>query len=135
MLGYTIGLSPQLRFLTVQEELSGDKIHNLENLLTTDHTVHHHFDLLNLWLEATVSLGAHVFRLANFYFTQNTPNYYKVCMASGRGSPKGYGLPEYVTMRSMIPGELPLPNPSYLALHAACCRVAHMSGAARSLDG
>jgi hypothetical protein len=29
---------------------------------------------------------------------------------------------------------LPLPNPEYLKLHAAVCRVAHMSGAAGYLD-
>lgn len=30
--------------------------------------------------------------------------------------------------------ELPLPDPRLLALHAACVRVAHMSGAAQTLD-
>jgi len=29
---------------------------------------------------------------------------------------------------------LPLPNPAYLNLHAACCRIAHMSGAAEYLN-
>ncbi|KAF9483354.1 hypothetical protein BDN70DRAFT_791535, partial [Pholiota conissans] len=29
---------------------------------------------------------------------------------------------------------LPLPNSRYLRLHAAVCRVAHLSGAARYLD-
>lgn len=27
-----------------------------------------------------------------------------------------------------------LPNPTYLEIHAACCKVAHMSGAAEYLD-
>ena len=30
--------------------------------------------------------------------------------------------------------DLPLPNPDYLRIHAACCRVAHLSGAAEHMD-
>ena len=26
-------------------------------------------------------------------------------------------------------GNLPLPNPTYLRIHAACCRIVHLSGA------
>jgi hypothetical protein len=33
-----------------------------------------------------------------------------------------------VTFPSTV--ELPAPSPHYLALHAACCRIAHLSGAA-----
>jgi len=29
---------------------------------------------------------------------------------------------------------LPLPNPEYLRIHAVCCRVAHLSGAAEQMD-
>lgn len=31
-------------------------------------------------------------------------------------------------------GSLALPNPQYLRIHAACCKVAHLSGAAEYLD-
>jgi hypothetical protein len=30
--------------------------------------------------------------------------------------------------------DLALPNPDYLRIHAACCRVAHLSGAAEQID-
>ena len=46
-------------------------------------------------------------------------------------------VPEYVVFTTEQQ-ELPLPSPRYLEIHAACCRVAHMSGAAdyyRDLDG
>jgi len=33
-----------------------------------------------------------------------------------------------------ISDDLPPPNPDYLGLHAACCRVAHMSGATDHID-
>jgi len=38
-----------------------------------------------------------------------------------------------ITFTSTDP-HLPLPNPEYLGLHAAVCRVAHLSGAAGYLD-
>jgi hypothetical protein len=30
--------------------------------------------------------------------------------------------------------QLALPNPDYLRIHAACCRIAHLSGAAEHMD-
>ncbi|KAH9074787.1 hypothetical protein EDB83DRAFT_1871337 [Lactarius deliciosus] len=30
--------------------------------------------------------------------------------------------------------DLPLPDPAYLEIHAACCRVAHLSGAGEYMD-
>lgn len=34
----------------------------------------------------------------------------------------------------MSHGHLPVPNPTYLRIHAACCRVLHLSGAAEYVD-
>jgi hypothetical protein len=41
--------------------------------------------------------------------------------------------PHVITFTSTNPA-LALPNPRYLELHAAVCRVAHLSGAAEYLD-
>ncbi|KAH9175942.1 hypothetical protein EDB89DRAFT_1847074 [Lactarius sanguifluus] len=38
-----------------------------------------------------------------------------------------------ITLTSEDP-RLPLPNPDYLEIHAACCRVAHLSGAGEYMD-
>ena len=38
------------------DELSGEKIHRLENVMTLSTRVHPFFDELNLWLEATVRI-------------------------------------------------------------------------------
>jgi hypothetical protein len=38
------------------EELNGEKIHRLENVMTLRSDLHWLFDTLGLWLEATVSL-------------------------------------------------------------------------------
>jgi len=44
------------------------------------------------------------------------------------------GYPEYVTFTTPDPVKLPVPSPTYLAIHAACAKVAHLSGAARCID-
>lgn len=80
--------------------------------------LHDHFDELALWFEAT-----------------NTPNHYKVCLSDG-ASYSELGIPEHVEFKTER-SDLPLPSPRYLEIHAAVCRVAHMSGAAdyyRTLD-
>jgi hypothetical protein len=42
-------------------------------------------------------------------------------------------IPEFVTLASQDP-TLSLPDPRYLKLHAACGRVAHLSGAGEHVD-
>ncbi len=39
-----------------------------------------------------------------------------------------------VTFTTPDPEALPLPSPAYLAIHAACCRITRMSGAADYVD-
>lgn len=39
-----------------------------------------------------------------------------------------------ITLTTPDPIELPLPDPRFLALHAACAKVAHASGAAEYID-
>jgi hypothetical protein len=44
------------------------------------------------------------------------------------------GIPAQVWLTTPDPNDYPLPNPRYLALHAACARVAHLSGAAEYIE-
>lgn len=44
------------------------------------------------------------------------------------------GCPEYVTFTTPDPEKLPVPSRVYLGIHAACARVAHLSGAAECID-
>jgi hypothetical protein len=39
-----------------------------------------------------------------------------------------------VTFTTPDPQNLPLPSPEYLKIHAACARVAHLSGAGEHID-
>ncbi|PBK81319.1 hypothetical protein ARMGADRAFT_1020439 [Armillaria gallica] len=94
------------------EELNGTGPHRLENILTLCSGLHEYFHRLALWLHAV----------------ENNPNTYVVVSTSEATLRR---LPNrIVTFTSPNPRALPLPKPDYLAIHAACCRIAHMSGAA-----
>jgi hypothetical protein len=43
-------------------------------------------------------------------------------------------LPEYFTFTTPDQDKFPVPSPVYLAIHAACAKVAHLSGAAKCID-
>ncbi|KAH9945326.1 uncharacterized protein BXZ73DRAFT_96312 [Epithele typhae] len=109
------------------KELNGHKCHRLSNVLTLSEESHTLMDRLCLWYESTGEPN-----------TYNLKTYPPELRA-------GNGWPAQVTFKIRddlgIPG-LPrpeedhseLPNPDYLALHAACCKVAHLSGAAEPLE-
>ncbi|KII85756.1 hypothetical protein PLICRDRAFT_178085 [Plicaturopsis crispa FD-325 SS-3] len=111
----------------IRKELEGTAAHWLGNILTLDASVHDLLDNLNLWLEK-VSGQDHT------YYVRTYPPRLRT----------GYSIPETVHFTvhdTDVPGfprpyveHLPLPSPRYLELHAACCKVAHMSGAAEYLD-
>ncbi|KAJ6503237.1 hypothetical protein C8R47DRAFT_1007238 [Mycena vitilis] len=106
------------------DELRGMDIHRLENVLTINHDDHDSIDKLLLWFEATGSL-----------------NEYKVCVRKQKQRPlRPVDPPTLYYIRPVDKvtffgtAELPAPSPRYLALHAACCRIAHLSGAADHWD-
>lgn len=99
--------------------------------------LHTLFDDLNLWFEhVAVSSCKYI---PSFHcpltFSQDLDNTYTVCFWSPRDrlSFLSAGQSHTITFTSTDPC-LPLPNPDYLRLHAAVCRVAHMSGTAQYLD-
>lgn len=95
-------------------ELNGEGVHSLGNILTLGNSCHESFDRLRIWLEPV----------------EGTKHQYLI----GRGLP-GYHshLAPTVTFTTDHP-ELPLPDRRYLALHAACAKVVHMSGAAHLIN-
>ncbi|TFY74375.1 hypothetical protein EWM64_g9637 [Hericium alpestre] len=98
-------------------DLAGMKVHSMANVLTMETTLHDLFDTLNLWLEET-----------------NVLNRYKVKFVPlVSGIIRSKRVPEVVELTSADP-DLALPSPVYLRLHAACCKVAQMSGAAQYHD-
>ncbi|KAI6012252.1 hypothetical protein EDC04DRAFT_2905058 [Pisolithus marmoratus] len=101
-------------YSSLQEELNGPNIHRLENVITMEPSLHHLFDSLQIWFTETAE-----------------PDKYKLeavddCLISRS--------PKYVTFSTPDPQRLPLPSPTYLAIHAACAKVAHLSGAAEYIE-
>ncbi|KAI1795040.1 hypothetical protein LXA43DRAFT_61845 [Ganoderma leucocontextum] len=88
---------------------TSDKTHSLENVMMVTRRVHDDIDTLDLWFEPI----------------ENVPNRYRMC--SIWALPYGLQDGHEVTFQSADP-RLPLPNPHYLAIHATCCRVSHLSG-------
>ncbi|KAK0216735.1 hypothetical protein EDD85DRAFT_798168 [Armillaria nabsnona] len=95
-------------------QLSGAKVHSLYNVMTMDSNVHDWFDRLGIWFEKT--------NAANCYKVQNLyPQYRR-------------RLPTEVTFTTSDQENLPVPSEAFLTLHAACAKVAHLSGAAEYID-
>lgn len=111
-------------------ELTGPDIHRLTNILTLDHHLHSCFDRLVLWLEADNVSWDYSYRLyGDLKPFQTKEHTYRIC--SSIDLIIG-GLPDTVTFTKHA--DFDLPDPRYLKMHAACCRVAHMSGAAGYLN-
>lgn len=69
--------------------------------------------------------------LANYY--QDIDNHYKVGTTKERYIFELLKVPHFIDFTSTR-SDFPLPSKEYLCIHAACCRVAHMSGAAEYLN-
>ncbi|KAI6033299.1 hypothetical protein EDC04DRAFT_2897936 [Pisolithus marmoratus] len=98
---------------SLREELNGTNIHRLENVMTLDPTVHNDFATLKIWFTAMEPNQYRLEAVDNFYL---------------------YGCPASVTFSTPNPEKYPLPNPTYLAIRAACAKVAHLSGAGEYIE-
>ncbi|CCL99836.1 uncharacterized protein FIBRA_01860 [Fibroporia radiculosa] len=102
-------------YTRLYSELNGNLVNRLENVLTLQADMHHLFDILELWFEAT-----------------DKPYTYNIV------SPDPVYIPpnakRTVVFKTPDPEKLPLPLQLYLNIHAACCRVANLSGASKYID-
>ncbi|KXN80870.1 hypothetical protein AN958_07071 [Leucoagaricus sp. SymC.cos] len=98
------------------DELTGEKIHSLKNILTLSSDIHEWFDQLKIWLEQKPDDPEHCYCICA------RDNYYLV------------GLPRKIHLSTSDPERYPLPDPRKLAIHAACAQVIHLSGAAEHLE-
>ncbi|KAG8833547.1 hypothetical protein FRC17_010518 [Serendipita sp. 399] len=93
------------------EGLNGPNINRLDNIIILSQSAHSYFDNLEMWLDEVPEFK----------------NRYKV-----------YLIPDYrlntlkpeVQFTTSDADQLPVPNPAYLRLHAACAKIAYMSGIA-----
>jgi hypothetical protein len=117
-------------------ELNGNDINRLENVMTLEKTQHSIFGVLCSWLEAVdVSSVYSTLRSAfsDFSFSkQHEPNTYRI-RATDRLHHSALPIGQLVTFRT-TDVKLKLPDPRYIALHAACAQVIDASGMGRHLD-
>ncbi|KAF8550034.1 hypothetical protein OG21DRAFT_1420364 [Imleria badia] len=89
-------------------KLNGENVHSLTNVISVESNVHEAFDRLMLYFEATA---------IKWFGLKPHPS---VC--------------KFVKFSTPDPENLPVPACELLALHATCCKVAHLSGAAEYID-
>ncbi|PIL29689.1 hypothetical protein GSI_08127 [Ganoderma sinense ZZ0214-1] len=99
----------------LKPDAGGTSLHRMENIMTLDMVVNHWFDELMVWLEEVPDeRDCYYVRLAKPLTHTNT------------------GIPE--RLQFVAHSDHPLPSPRFLQIHAACCRIAHLAGAAEHLD-
>ncbi|RDB14788.1 hypothetical protein Hypma_016332 [Hypsizygus marmoreus] len=101
----------------ILDELNGTFIHRLENILTLCSHEHSLFNSLDIYFEPT--------DIENEYYLRAVYEFIRPSKGPGV-------LVDTVTFAGT--DDKPAPSPDYLALHATCCKVAHMLGAAEYLD-
>lgn len=112
------------------DDLNGNLINRPENGITLDSIIHKEFGRLSLCFVATEVVSIVPRNIAStLLFTKGRKAHtYKV----QNWNIKLRDIPETVTF---VPrAGVPLPDPRYLALHAACAKVVHASGMAEILD-
>ncbi|CAE6432736.1 unnamed protein product [Rhizoctonia solani] len=101
--------------MELQADLCGHNINRLSNILTLTLDQHYFFGRLTAWLEPTEE-GEHAYRVCA------THQFHKF--------PKG----KVVQFTTHDIQKLPLPDPRFLAIHAACAKVLQASGVGKRID-
>ncbi|KAK0451949.1 hypothetical protein EV421DRAFT_1703360 [Armillaria borealis] len=102
----------------VKQELDEVDIHNLSNVMTMCNTEHAAFNNLMIWFEATLTSRVNL---------MSTRSAHAMLYISIQCPPK-------ITFTTTDPANYPVPSPRYLAIHAACALVSHLSGAGEYID-
>ena len=114
--------------VNIVEMLAGKLIHRLENIISMEMPSHDAFDDLFLSLKPVEVRSLDTFpRALPSICQRGPPHTYRVCEAR-QGMKTEFKIPVIVTFSTAT--EYPLPHPAFLALHALCCEVTWMSGAA-----
>ncbi|KAN0074642.1 hypothetical protein V8E55_011691 [Tylopilus felleus] len=93
---------------------NGENVRSLTNVISVEANVHEAFDRLELYFEAMSQ---------------------KDCYEVKCFGPKPHrDVRQFVKFSTSDPENLPVPARELLALHATCCKVAHLSGAAEYID-
>ncbi|KAH9958216.1 hypothetical protein BC827DRAFT_1261357 [Russula dissimulans] len=94
---------------------NGKRVHSLINVMTLEHNIHDAFDRLLFYFEATPQEN----------------RYEAMSLDDTVIHPQ---MRQFVTFTTNDAENLPVPLRELLALHATCCKVAHLSGAAEYIE-
>ena len=116
------------------DQLNGEDINRIENVITLSIVAHHYFGKLEVWLEAVevrttfCEFTSHLMIDDDIKGCENT--YF---LRKGSAYPADLIAGTVITFTTATPG-MALPNPQFLAIHAACAKVCHMCGMAEVID-
>jgi len=115
-------------------KLAGNGIHTLENVMTLRTSFRILFETLEVWFEAVVS-GLGIFTPLTEGLQDDRDNTYAIRARNKQALfiRQGNPIPNPVTLTSQHP-DLPLPDRTFLAIHAACCRIGDLSGATKYIN-
>ncbi len=115
----------------VQDIATEQKVHSLENVMMMECGLHAFFDSLALWFEPVEVRFTVITILQSLMCFQGTSDRYRVVQAFLFS----FDLLDEVEFQCHDPlVSLPLPNPEYLRIHAAVCRISWLSGASAFFD-
>ena len=114
----------------IAETLSGAGIHAIDNVLTMDSAIHDIFDTLRLLLKVS-----HFERFVNFTDSlqpvEGQKDTYDIQAFTSDNLEHCKPSPIVLSSQDL---NLPQPNWTYFEIHATCCRVAHLSDAAKYIE-
>lgn len=94
--------------------LHGKLVNRLENVLTLNLRFAAEFERFNVWFVPTTVENQYKLEAAEPYRLRQ--------------------YPEYVTFTTPDQGQYPVPDPTHLRIHAACSKIAHLSGVVDAID-
>lgn len=101
----------------VQDLVSDTGVDKLSNLITLTRGMHASFGQLYVWFEPQPTMGKHNYRVQHVLGPNAPPRF-----------------PQQVAFRTNNVHPQDIPSAQLLAIHAACVRIAHASGAAKAVQ-
>ncbi|KIK04393.1 hypothetical protein K443DRAFT_52326, partial [Laccaria amethystina LaAM-08-1] len=102
----------------------GRLVNHLENILTLNFNLAIEFEHFNVWFVATAVENRYKLETAGSYQLHQYPEYVTFTTK--------FTTPDHGDDQSL--GLYPVPDSTYLYIHAACSKIAHLSGAAQAID-
>ena len=114
---------------------NGENVHSLTNVISVESNVHEAFDRLELYFKATASFWyCCVFSEPQHSWGTVSLQSQEDCYEVKCFGTKPPNVHQFVKFSASDPKGLPVPACELLALHATCCKVAHLSGATEYID-